>query len=201
MWTRMFLISISVIMLSGATLLSQSLADVARKEEERRKSAGTSGRVYTDRDLPSVPAGEATATPAAAGRDSTSSASSPATTGGKEGEPKERTADAPAESKKTVPVAPRVKRDEEHWRERAQLIRSRLDRLRADTTAIEGRIAELNAKLAGASAPRAQTINTEIRQATEDLSLFQNDIPLIEQEWAIFEGRARDAKVPADWVR
>lgn len=205
MRARTWPISLILITLSGATLLSQSLADVARKEEERRKSVEKPGRVYTDRDLPPVPAGGAAATPPPAGTESTSSASAGAATASKDpaGEkaPDERAADAAAGSKKTVPVAPRVKRDEEHWRERAQLIRSRLDRLRADAAAIEGRIARLTAELAGAPPPRATALRTEIRQATEDLSRFQKEIPLIDQEWATFEERVRVAKVPADWVR
>src|SRR3989442_10638328 len=55
--------ALALLLLSGAitALRAQSLADVAKKEEERRKSLKESGKTYTNSDLHSVPPATATA--------------------------------------------------------------------------------------------------------------------------------------------
>src|SRR5580698_6160569 len=52
---------LAVILLTGfaGSLRAQSLADVARKEEERRKALPPPTKVYTNKDLVDVPSGSA----------------------------------------------------------------------------------------------------------------------------------------------
>ena len=56
--------ALAVVVLSGTTvsLRAQSLADVAKKEEERRKAVKESGKSYTNSDLHSVPPATANST-------------------------------------------------------------------------------------------------------------------------------------------
>ena len=95
----------------------------------------------------------------------------------------------------------REKRDEEHWRERTKLIRERLNRLRADVAAIEGRVAGLRTELESAPAPRATVLAQELRQASGDLTRFRMELRHIEQEWTTFEERARQAQIPSNWLQ
>src|SRR5690349_9319691 len=54
--TRLFAFGLSVaVALASRAALAQSLGDVAKKEEERRKTASPA-KVYTNKDLGSVPA-------------------------------------------------------------------------------------------------------------------------------------------------
>ena len=47
----------AVVIVGGVSLWGQTLADVARKEEERRKAISTPAKVYTNKDLTGVPGG------------------------------------------------------------------------------------------------------------------------------------------------
>ena len=47
--------AVALVLVSGAAASAQSLADVARREEERRKSVAKAGKVYTNDQLPPAP--------------------------------------------------------------------------------------------------------------------------------------------------
>src|SRR5580765_2374056 len=57
MRTKLFVIIVILLSLSGlrATLAAQSLADVARQEQERRKAIKKPSKVLTNKDLGTVP--------------------------------------------------------------------------------------------------------------------------------------------------
>ena len=63
--TRWLAAGLSVLLLGGSatSLCAQSLADVAKKEEERRKEVKQPSKTYTNKDLTAVP--PVTAAPAA----------------------------------------------------------------------------------------------------------------------------------------
>ena len=68
-----------VVFLSGTAtaLFAQSLADVAKKEEERRKTVSQPAKVYTNKDLNPVPGGSAPPPPAAKDADGKDAAKDP----------------------------------------------------------------------------------------------------------------------------
>src|SRR5262245_866089 len=117
LWTHLPLVLAIAVMANAPS--AQSLADLAKKEDARRKNIKAPAKVITNQDLPSVPpppvaqppAGaaatpDAAATPAASG--SAGGAASPASQG---------TAAAPAgDTAKTEPAVP-VK-DEAYWKQR-----------------------------------------------------------------------------------
>jgi hypothetical protein len=170
---------------------SQSLADVARQEAERRKSIGSQARIYTNDDLgtpsptPSTPAGAAEKT--------TSTAAKPATGT----EPKAQAAGeagAPAPAEKPKPE-PNPFRDEKHWRERSLQYRQRLEKLRADVAAIQSRVDELRAT------NQTPAVAADLKLAEQDLTKYRNQLRYIETEWAGIEQKAREANVPATWLQ
>src|SRR5205814_617370 len=107
---------------ASAARQAQSLGDVAKKEEERRKAVASAGKVYTNKDLPSVPS--PTTPPAAATADT-------------------RTDDA-SKDKKTETQAdtkdkPAVK-DQAYWTERKKTMQGQLDRDQTFSDALQSRI-------------------------------------------------------------
>jgi hypothetical protein len=179
---------------NAAAAYSQSLADVARQEAERRKSVNSQARVYTNEDLGApapAPAGAPTApsagsTPAKkASAESDSAAKGAATAGGAEIEP-------PTEKAKSEP---NKFRDEQHWRERARSYRDKLDKLRSDVAAIQSRVESLRA---GAQTPANAS---ELKLAEQDLVKYKNQLGYIEKEWSGIEQKAREDNVPATWLQ
>ena len=70
--SRAHVLVAAALCLSGVSTLApraraQSLADVAKKEEERRKSVPAPAKVYTNKDLNPVPAGSTPPAPVKAG--------------------------------------------------------------------------------------------------------------------------------------
>ena len=115
----------------------QSLADVAKREETRRKQV-QGGKVYTNRDLKPDPQPAAPPTPAAA----PAAADTPKT-------------DAKAEAGSTdkggaVAGAPDPKKDEAYWRKRVTTARDGLARAQTFQDALQARV---NAFHAGPEAP------------------------------------------------
>ena len=177
----------------AATAEGQTLAEAAKREAERRaKLQQTPVKTYTAADVE--------VRPGSAARVETVPAPVAAPSAAAAGEPKPA-AGADPKGAKADPPKVRDKRDEDHWRERANVIRDRLNKLRADTAAIEGHVAELQLALESASGAKATALSSELQQATKDLTRFQRDTRLIEQEWTNFEDRARAARVPLSWIR
>jgi hypothetical protein len=181
-------------LVSQARPEAQSLADAARREAERRAAVTQPGKVYTDADLaglsPRPGPGASPSAPATPSSASTSEAPSPdqapAAAEASEDEEKEGITD-----RAKIPQA-RVKRDEQHWRERAQLIRTRLNRVQTDVNAVQTRLSQLEST-GGSPA--------DIEVATADLVRFQKELRNIQDEWTQLENRAQQYKVPTAWIR
>jgi hypothetical protein len=115
-WIPAGFVMAAVLLGAAAPLGAQSLADVAKKEEQRRKATKDSGKVFTNKDLKSVPPATAPASGTAQTGDATrsdatkddSSASKPA-------------ADA-SKDKSTV-------KDQAYWSERMSHLREQLRRV------------------------------------------------------------------------
>lgn len=175
----------------------QTLADAARREAERRARLKDPIKVITNADIDAVPSrgGATAAAPAlpgallaAAAEASQAATATPAATPAPAVEPR---ADA------TV----REKRDEQHWRERAQVIRERLNRLQSDAAALEGRVKGLTVEIDAASGSARAALADDLRQASEMLTRVQGELRLIQGEWRQFEDRAVQEKIPSAWIR
>jgi hypothetical protein len=170
---------------TGGVAWSQTLADVARKEEERRKAVKTPGKVYTNDDLrrypvttPNPPAQAADAKPEAEAK--------PA------GEAK---ADAKEEK-------PSIDQGEEHWRRR--MGDARAARARSDTyqEALQNRLQALVNDFYNQPDPALRSaIWTQRTRVFDDLEKLKKDIVAQDAAIAKVEEDARKANIPPGWIR
>jgi hypothetical protein len=181
---QVVLMSLVGVFMLSATAYGQSLADVARQEEERRRSLNTpASRVYTNRDLGEAPQPAPVSAASAAKPEAAASKIAP-----EKAEGGEATAEAPkAEVNKF--------RDEKHWRDRTLAYRERLTKLRADVAAIQSRVETLRA------ADQTPSTLGELRLSEKDLIKFKNQLASIEKEWSQIEQKAREDKVPGTWLQ
>ena len=178
------LVVFAIVFTIDAAAYGQSLADVARQEEARRKSVSRSGRVYTNQDLPETTTPAAPLPPAVvAGR----SDAEPSKESGKAAE-----GDAVSEADKKLAANPY--RNEKQWRERAQQYRTGLSQTRTDIAGIESRLETLRA------AKQTPAIASEVKLVEEDLRMLQSKLQSLEKEWARVEKQANDTGASA-WIR
>lgn len=165
---------------------AQSLADVSRREVERRTQTAP-GRAYTNSDLsPAPPPSRPTPAPAAP---VTSNEVGKAESGsGAPGDTKP-TADAGSSAK------PKEKRDEVYWRARVGDLQGRIARLNADISALEARGRKSGET--GATSPAAKA---EQAAAETALAKLRQDLTWMNAELDGVYEQARAAKVPDSWL-
>ena len=164
-------------------LSAQSLADVARAEEARRKTVKTAAKVYTNEDLGRTPAtSPAPSQPAAAGN-------SPA----KPGDP----AAKPEEQKPVDPT-----KTERYWKDRAAAIQQSLSRNRLLLDALKSQVNGLNAEFVNTDDPgQRDLLQARFQRATGELQRVQQDIEKQTRAAADLQEEARRSGVPAGWIR
>jgi hypothetical protein len=171
-----------------AVVSAQSLGDVAKREEARRKTVKTPAKVYTNDDLRS----EAAPAPAApSGQTGTANGSQPASSPGA-GQPKEGDKSAAEDPKKT----------EVYWRDRLAKARGDLDRAKTFAEALQSRINALTTDFAARSDPaqRAQ-IGNDRQKALAELDRVKKEIEADTKAITDIQEEGRKAGVPAGWVR
>lgn len=193
--------------LTGTTVLSAQLGNVARKEAERRKTVKSSGKTYTNDNIapdpsPSTaPASSGSARDAAtassasasdkAATDKTATEKSAADTTDKAAPPKQVSAD-PAERKK----------EEAQWRERIKNERDALERARSFAEALQSRINALNTDFVNRDDPQQRAkIAADRDKAVADLDRARKEIGERTKAIAGIQEDARRAGAPAGWVR
>ena len=163
---------------------AQSLGELARREEERRRQTPP-GKQYTNADLPDtdratvpavIPPEPGPAAPATAPAD-------PAAANG-------RDAEADAASPRG-----REKRDEKYWRARASELRGHVQRTQTEIRSVEARLATLETRAATSDALQERDVTaTHLRKLRQNLQSFGEEVERFEQ-------RARADRVPADWIK
>lgn len=169
---------------TAAPLYGQSLADVAKKEEDRRKTV-KEGKAYTNKDLkPTLP-------PAAA-----PAPASPSTAGtGADAKPPEQKAEEKTPAKGET-------KDRPYWFGRMQGLRQQLERDQSYAEALQSRINALTADFAARDDPaqRAQ-IGATRQKAIAELDRLKIEIDEGTKAIAALEEEARRAGVPPGWLR
>jgi hypothetical protein len=166
----------------SAPLRAQSLADVAKKEEERRKKLPAPAKVYTNKDLAAVPAGTPVS-PSTASSEPAAVAPAPAP------------ADPPKTDKGPV-------RDQAYWSGRRKAIQDKLDRDESFLLALQTRINSLVTDFVNRDDPVQRAgIERERLKAVADLARLQKDITDGKKALADLEEEARRAGVPPGWLR
>lgn len=161
-----------------ARLTAQSLADVARAEEARRKSVKGGTKVYTNEDLGGAPA--------------TSAAPSQATPAGNA-----KPGDAKPEDQKVDPA-----KTEKYWKDRASTIQQSLSRSKLLLDALQSQVNGLNAEFVNTDDPGQRgLLEARIQRAAGELRRVQQDIEKHTKAAADLQEEARKAGVPAGWLR
>jgi len=174
---------------------AQSLADVARKEGERRQTVkGGAGKTYTDKDLKSVPAPPADAAPADKPADAAKAPDAAA--GDKAAADKKGDDKAPKADAKTA-----VK-DEDYWSSRMAALREQLDRDETYLSALQNRIDSLTTDFVNRDDPAQQSqIRADREKALAELDRVKKVVEEDRRAIPELEEEARREGVPAGWLR
>ncbi len=188
----------SVVAIEGvAVVIAQSLGDVAKEEEARRKDVKSPSKVYTNRDLVSVPAPPAPETPKtspAAGDDDKTAdkaaASKDAAAKGPDGK-----VDGKGEGKDTV-------KDQAYWSGRLKELKTQLERDQAFAEALQSRINGLTTDFSARDDPaQRDVIGRDRQKALDELDRVRKAVVTDQKAVADFQEEARRASVPSGWLR
>lgn len=171
---------------------AQSLGDLAKREQARRKAVPPAAKTYTNADLKELP--PATGTPGKAADDA-AKATDAKPGDGKAAEPQKVDATTPAE-----PARPA--KDEAHWRGRITAAREDVRRNEAFKEALQTRINALTADFAARDDPYQRAKVSDDRQkAIAEMARVSSDIEQANKLIAEIEDEARRAGVPPGWLR
>ena len=184
--TNKLLFALLLLVVCAGSARAQSLADVARAEQARRKAVKGAPKVYTNEDLKGT--GEQMTSEAAA-------AAAPPAPGAKPD-----TAKPDPEKEKAKPEEPR--KDEKYWRERMTALRNELSRNKILADALQSRVNALNADFASRDNPvqRAE-IERDRRSALAEMDRLKQDTEKTNKAIAALEEEARKGSVPPGWLR
>ena len=177
------LLMIAAIGLGRAPVAGQTLADVAKKEEERRKTAKPADKTYTNKDLGTLPPGTPSPAPAkpAASTDATAKET---------GKPAEQ-------EKEKEPV-----KDQAYWAGRMKELHTQLERDQTYVDALQTRINALTTDFVNRDDPAQRAVIANDRQkALAELDRLKKQIEDSKKAIADLEEEARRAGVPPGWLR
>ena len=181
-------------LLAGCVLWAQSLAEIAQREEARRKTIAQPSRVYTNADL----AGGRTpsATPPAAVPDVKETPPAAAAT------PPASESDAePAVQSEEPPKNEPVK-DEAYWRARIGSARADLERKNLYLEALQNRVNSLATDFVNRDDPAQRAvIEVDHQRTLAELARLKADVQAQTKAIAAIEEEARRAGVPPGWLR
>jgi hypothetical protein len=170
-------------------LFAQSLADVAKKEEDRRKTIPVPAKVYTNKDLGAVPPGPPppVETPVAS--------SEAAKDAGKDTKDKDS---AGKDAKGTDTAA----KDQAYWSGRLKDLRTQVDRDQGYAGAMQTRLNSLDADFVNRDDPVQRAAIDRDRQKTRtELARLTKAVQDGQKAVADLLEEARRAGVPPGWLR
>ena len=203
---------------TGSTVLSAQLGDVARKEAERRKTVQSSGKTYTNDNIkpdpsPSIaPSSDAPAASSSSSSATDKSADKSAADKSAADKSADKSGDKSADGKSAgdktdkpaqVSADPAARKKEEaQWRERIQNERDLLDRSKSFAEALQSRINALNTDFVNRDDPQQRAkIAADRDKALSDLDRTKKEIEEHTKNITKIQDDARRAGAPAGWVR
>lgn len=187
---------VTAILAASLPLAAQSLADVARAEEARRKTIKGQAKVYTNETLRGADGGDPPAAvppqaqPAAAG-----ATEKPGAAPGAKPAP-------PPVVKPATPPASETAKDEKYWRDRVAAARDALRRSETFADALQSQINGLYTEFVNMSDPAQRALIEQKRLAAiAEQDRVKADIGRQTKAIADIEDEARRANVPAGWLR
>lgn len=183
---------VAVVLLGGTVARAQSLSDIARKEEDRRKAVKGPSKVYTNDDLkkyaPQAPPGQAGPTapaPVPAPDDPVGAAVKA----------------KPAAEQPKAPEDTELK-DEAHWKGLITAARTKLDRDSSYLEALQSRVNALSADFAARDDPAQRAVLWNQRtKALEEMERLKSEITEGRKTIQKIQEDARRAGVPPGWLR
>ena len=206
-----FAFAAALIVAFAVRLAAQSLGDVAKKEEERRKQVASSGKVYTNKDLAPVPPSSATLAPAAstdasqaretdkpgdAKTDGTSADGK--TSDGKSADKDKADKDKTDKDKESASG----KKGQAYWSGRMKAARETIDRDTTLADAMQSRLNALATDFVNRDDPAQRAvIERERQKAAAELDRLKKQIIADRKAVSDLEEEARRAGVPPGWLR
>jgi hypothetical protein len=177
------LLTIIALGTASVPLAGQTLADVAKKEEERRKNVKSSGKTYTNKDLGSLPPG----TPPAPPPPTPAAATDASATKDKETE----------KSGEKEPV-----KDQAYWSGRMKELQTQLQRDQTYVDAMQTRVNSLATDFVNRDDPAQRgALASERQKVLGELDRLKKQIEAEKKAIADLEEEARRANVPPGWLR
>jgi len=182
----------------AVTVMAQSLADVARQEEARRKEIKTPGKAYTNKDLGEVPLPSTPPPlPSEESKDGQESKDAKENTPSAGSSPAAVAQDGNKDAKE-----PPVKKDQAYWSGRMKTASTQLERDQTFADALQSRINALTADFSGRSDPaQRELIGRDRQKALGELDRLKKTIQSDKKALADLQDEARRAGVPPGWLR
>jgi len=192
--SRILAWTLASLVVGGSVAYGQTLVDVAREEEARRKSVKAPSRVYTLQDVQKA-SGADPAAPVSAPQGATAAAAAPAAPAAT---PPGPAAAAPPDPSKTEPPP----KDEAYWRGQVSGARDKLGRSAAYLNALKTQYGVLTDRfLALADGAQRGAVAAEIQKVDAEINRLQQEMGEQTKALADLEEEARRAGVPPGWIR
>jgi hypothetical protein len=166
---------------------AQSLADLAKKEEERRKATPQPAKVYTNKDLAKAPPASPSASgekPADASKDADAEGKDAKDAKGKGGDDKAQV------------------KDQAYWSKRQKDLQTKLEQDQGYASAMQSQINALTTEFTNMDDPVKRSQVEQARQkALSELNRLTKAIVDDQKALAAFQEEARAAGVPPGWLR
>lgn len=188
-----FVLSALIALMVAAPVTAQSLADVARASNTKKKEAPKPGKTYTNDNLRQdiTPSNPSAAVPV-----TTDGTAAPAPA---EAAPSTDAAAAPAPASASADSA---QRDEKYWRGRMTAARDSLERATSFATALQSQINGLTTEFVNRDDPAQRAgIEQKRTKAVAELERVQREVESAKKAIAAVEDEARKSGVPAGWLR
>jgi hypothetical protein len=201
--TQVLVVAVALVAVLTSGAPAQSLGDVARQEDARRKGTGAAGKTYTNEDLRGAPAPAATAPSPVPSSPSSTAPAAPADGKGAGTKPADDKAKAAAgQDAATAKPAADPKADADAWRKRRQDIELALERAKTFAEALQSRINGLSADFSARDDPAQRTIVANDRQkALTEMDRVKKEIAQHTKALADLQEEARKSGVPPGWLR
>jgi|KBSSwiS6_1023812.scaffolds.fasta_scaffold34652_1 hypothetical protein len=181
----------------------QSLADVARKEQERRQAGKSGTKVYTNGDLKTPSEPESNPAAAASGAaDSATADKKPAEARTDAKTDAKGDEKAPAKDAKAADKGDKGDKDQAYWSARMKQLNDQLERDRLYAEAIQTRINSLTADFSAKDDPvQRGMIGQDRDKALAELERLRKQIEEDKDAIGNAEEEARHTGVPPGWLR
>lgn len=194
------LMAVLALLICADFVAGQSLAEVARAEEARRKALKGSAKVYTDETLSKGGGGGAAASASAPAVPTPPGL--PTTIAGMPVKPgTEKPAPTP-DPKAGEPSKDEPPKDEKYWKERITALRNTLSRNKILADALQSRVNALNTDFVNRDDPAQRAvIEKDRRAALAEMERVKQDTDKTSKAIVALEDEARKANVPPGWLR